>query len=62
MIRQSGGPNPLVADEDFFVMVSDIPPKRKNTPEEDAADIAYVQKNLLDAIERSKNSAVKSNG
>lgn len=52
----------MVADEDFFVMVSDIPPKRKNTPEEDAADIAYVQKNLLDAIERSKNSAVKSNG
>lgn len=58
MTHQNGGP--LATDEDFFVMVSDIPSKHVSTPEEDAADVAYVTKNLMEAIARSR--AVKSKG
>lgn len=62
--HQNGGP--LSADEDFFVMVSDVPPKRQNTPEEDEADLEYFQKNLFRALklplpEKYKNAG-KPNG
>ena len=61
--HQNGGP--LSADEDYFVMVSDVPPKRQNTPEEDEADIAYFQKKLFASLklpEDYKKNAVKPNG
>lgn len=61
MIRQNGGP--LSVDEDFFVMVSDISPERKNTPEEDAADLEYFQKSLNRILEKqTRTNALKSNG